>query len=125
MNRFNTGLRMRRTLLPDSIPLVGGGGILSGADAAKKMAAGAMLAQCYTGLIYRGPALIGECVEAIRRRKEAQPRQPPPPVSPAMTDGHRLARAADLPTRNTFGVPAPAPPPAGGTDAGAPPPLES
>src|SRR3546814_10677270 len=38
-----------------------------------------------------------------------QPRQPPQPVSQAMTDGYRLARDADLTTRNTFGVPARAP----------------
>lgn len=74
MNKSTAVLRMLRTRLPDSIPLVGVGGILSGADAAKKMAAGASLVQCYTGLIYRGPALIGECVEAIRRRKEAPSR---------------------------------------------------
>jgi dihydroorotate dehydrogenase len=74
MNKSTAVLRMLRTRLPDSIPLVGVGGILSGADAAKKMAAGATLVQCYTGLVYRGPALIGECVEAIRRRKEAPSR---------------------------------------------------
>jgi dihydroorotate dehydrogenase len=74
MNKSTAVLRMLRTRLPDSIPLVGVGGIMSGADAAKKMAAGASLVQCYTGLVYRGPALIGECVEAIRRRKEAPSR---------------------------------------------------
>jgi len=40
-------------------------------DAVTKMAAGASLVQCYSGLVYRGPELICECVEAIRRRKEA------------------------------------------------------
>jgi dihydroorotate dehydrogenase len=74
MNKSTAVLRMLRTRLPDSIPLIGVGGILSGADAAKKMAAGATLVQCYTGLIYRGPALIGECIEAIRRRREAPSR---------------------------------------------------
>ena len=48
------------------IPVVGVGGILSGADAAEKMSAGASLVQFYTGMIYRGPALIAESVEAIR-----------------------------------------------------------
>src|SRR3546814_10948906 len=71
MNKSTAVLRMLRTRLPDSIPLVGVGGILSGAAAAKKMAAGASLVQCYTGLIYRGPALIGECVAAHRRREDA------------------------------------------------------
>jgi dihydroorotate dehydrogenase len=74
MNKSTAVLRMLRTRLPDSIPLVGVGGIMSGADAAKKTAAGATLVQLYTGLVYRGPALVGECVEAIRRRKEAPSR---------------------------------------------------
>ncbi len=52
--------------LGDRIPLIGVGGILSGADAATKIQGGAQLVQCYTGLIYRGPQLISECVEAIR-----------------------------------------------------------
>ena len=74
MNKSTAVLRMLRTRLPDSIPLVGVGGIMSGADAAKKTAAGASLVQLYTGLVYRGPGLVGECVEAIRRRKEAPSR---------------------------------------------------
>ena len=74
MNKSTAVLRMLRTRLPEAIPLVGVGGILSGADAVKKMAAGASLVQLYTGLVYRGPGLIGECVEAIRRRKEAPSR---------------------------------------------------
>jgi dihydroorotate dehydrogenase len=74
MNKSTAVLRMLRTRLPEAIPLVGVGGILSGADAAKKMAAGASLVQLYTGLVYRGPALVADCVEAIRRRKEAPSR---------------------------------------------------
>ena len=60
--------------------LIGVGGVLSGADAVTKMAAGAALVQCYTGLVYRGPGLVGECVEAIRRRKFAPSRGPVPPT---------------------------------------------
>lgn len=67
-------LRRLRARLPESVPLVGVGGILSGADAVAKMAAGAALVQCYSGLIFRGPALVSECVEAIRRRREAPSR---------------------------------------------------
>ncbi len=74
MNKSTAVLRMLRTRLPDQIPLVGVGGILSGADAVKKISAGATLVQCYTGLVFRGPMLIGECVEAIRRRKHAPSR---------------------------------------------------
>jgi len=54
--------------LAGEVPLIGAGGILSGADAAEKLAAGASLVQLYTGLIYRGPALIAECVEALGAR---------------------------------------------------------
>ncbi len=79
MGQATTVLRMLRTRLPDTIPLVGVGGILHGADAATKQAAGALLVQTYTGLIYRGPALIAECVDALRRRKEAPSRGTLPP----------------------------------------------
>ena len=70
MNQSTMVLRKLRTRLPDSIPVIGVGGILSGADAVAKMSAGATLVQCYTGLVYRGPELVHECVEAIRRRRE-------------------------------------------------------
>ncbi|MGA9423419.1 MAG: quinone-dependent dihydroorotate dehydrogenase, partial [Rhodanobacteraceae bacterium] len=59
-------LRAMAERLAGRIPLIGVGGILSGGDAASKIAAGASLVQFYTGMIYRGPALIGESVEAIR-----------------------------------------------------------
>jgi dihydroorotate dehydrogenase len=54
-----------RAELGDAIPIIGVGGILSGADARAKFAAGAKLVQLYTGLIYRGPALVRECVQAL------------------------------------------------------------
>ena len=79
MSQATTVLRMLRTRLPDDIPLIGVGGILQGADAATKQAAGAALVQTYTGLVYRGPALISECVDALRRRKEAPSRGHLPP----------------------------------------------
>jgi dihydroorotate dehydrogenase len=68
--KSTAALRRLRTRLDDSIPIIGVGGILSGADAAGKVAAGATLVQFYTGMVYRGPELIGECVKAIRRRRE-------------------------------------------------------
>ena len=71
MNKSTAVLRMLRTRMPEAIPLIGVGGICSGADAAAKMSAGATMVQLYSGLVYRGPALIGECVESIRRRREA------------------------------------------------------
>lgn len=79
MDKSTAVLRKLRTRLPEAIPLVGVGGILGGADAVKKMAAGASLVQVYTGLIYRGPALIDECVEAVRRRKFGPSRGNLPP----------------------------------------------
>lgn len=52
--------------LAGEVPIIGAGGILQGADAQAKIAAGADLVQFYSGLIYRGPALVKECVEALR-----------------------------------------------------------
>ena len=60
--------------LGGKIPLIGVGGILDGADAARKTAAGASLVQFYTGMIYRGPALIGTCVEALRGQRSESTR---------------------------------------------------
>ncbi|MBS0212711.1 MAG: quinone-dependent dihydroorotate dehydrogenase [Proteobacteria bacterium] len=59
-----------RARVGEKIPLIGVGGIMSGGDAVAKVAAGATLLQCYTGLIYRGPNLISECVTALRARRE-------------------------------------------------------
>jgi dihydroorotate dehydrogenase len=53
--------------LGDRLPIIGVGGITDGESAAEKVRAGARLVQLYTGFIYRGPTLIGESVEAIRR----------------------------------------------------------
>jgi dihydroorotate dehydrogenase len=47
------------------IPLIGVGGILNGHDAKDKIVAGASVIQLYSGLIYQGPDLIRECVQAI------------------------------------------------------------
>lgn len=52
--------------LAGELPIIGAGGILNGSDAREKLAAGADLLQIYSGLIYRGPELIRECVEATR-----------------------------------------------------------
>ncbi|MGH8042579.1 MAG: quinone-dependent dihydroorotate dehydrogenase [Rudaea sp.] len=64
-------LRSMAQRVDGKIPLIGVGGILAGADAAAKIAAGASLVQFYTGMIYRGPGMIGECVQAIRARVAA------------------------------------------------------
>jgi len=65
-------LRGMAKRLGGRIPLVGVGGIVEGKDAAAKIDAGASLVQFYTGMVYRGPALIGECVDAIRARKASR-----------------------------------------------------
>ena len=62
-------LRQLNKALKGNLPIIGVGGILSGADAAEKMNAGASLVQLYTGLIYRGPELVGECVRAALARR--------------------------------------------------------
>jgi len=65
-------LRGMAQRIAGKIPLVGVGGILSGSDAAEKLDAGAALVQLYTGMIYRGPWLITECVEEIRRQRGSE-----------------------------------------------------
>jgi dihydroorotate dehydrogenase len=57
--------RLRAALGP-AYPIIGVGGVMSGEDARAKRLAGADLVQIYTGLIYRGPALVSECARALR-----------------------------------------------------------
>ncbi|MCM2132039.1 quinone-dependent dihydroorotate dehydrogenase [Larsenimonas rhizosphaerae] len=57
-------IRAFRERLPE-MPIIGVGGILSAADALEKRRAGADLIQLYSGLIYRGPALVEECIRAL------------------------------------------------------------
>jgi dihydroorotate dehydrogenase len=57
-----------RRALPDEIALIGVGGILSGQDAVEKLQLGANLVQFYTGMVYRGPELVSECLSAIAER---------------------------------------------------------
>ena len=56
--------------LAGEVPIIGVGGIMSGADAANKLAAGASLVQLYTGFIYRGPGLINDAVSEILRAQQ-------------------------------------------------------
>jgi dihydroorotate dehydrogenase len=48
-------------------PIIGVGGVFSGADAQEKIAAGAHAVQIYSGLIYRGPGLVGEIAHALAK----------------------------------------------------------
>ena len=61
----NRVIRALRSALGPSFPIIGVGGVLSGADAVSKIEAGADLVQIYTGLIYRGPALVREAAQAV------------------------------------------------------------
>jgi dihydroorotate dehydrogenase len=65
--RSTAVIRVLAAALDGALPIIGVGGILSGDDARAKIAAGASLVQLYTGLIYRGPALVAECVKALAR----------------------------------------------------------
>jgi len=58
-------IRLLAGELKGRMPIIGVGGIFSGADAADKIAAGASLVQLYSGFIYRGPELVRECADAI------------------------------------------------------------
>lgn len=60
-------VRLLARALDGALPIIGVGGVLSGEDAKEKLEAGASLVQIYTGLIYRGPALIAECARAMAR----------------------------------------------------------
>ncbi|QID18131.1 quinone-dependent dihydroorotate dehydrogenase [Nitrogeniibacter mangrovi] len=57
-------IRALSAQLQGELPIIGVGGILGGPDATEKIEAGAALVQVYSGLIYRGPALVRECVAA-------------------------------------------------------------
>lgn len=58
-------LRQFADFLDGKIPLIGVGGIVSGEQAVAKQEAGASLVQVYSGLIYTGPTLVKDCVNAM------------------------------------------------------------
>lgn len=64
----NRVIRRLRTELGAGFPIVGVGGVMSGADALAKRDAGADLVQVYTGFIYAGPALVTEAARALLSR---------------------------------------------------------
>jgi dihydroorotate dehydrogenase len=51
--------------LQGALPIIGVGGILCGADAVEKIAAGASLVQVYSGLIYKGPKLVHDICKSL------------------------------------------------------------
>jgi dihydroorotate dehydrogenase len=60
-------IRQLAAELRGALPIIGVGGILTGADAVEKMQAGAALVQVYSGMIYRGQELVTECAAAIKQ----------------------------------------------------------
>ncbi|MCX7168065.1 MAG: quinone-dependent dihydroorotate dehydrogenase [Rhodocyclales bacterium] len=57
-------IRSLAQALAGELPIIAAGGITSGKRARAKLEAGATLLQIYSGLIYRGPQLVAECVTA-------------------------------------------------------------
>ena len=65
----NQVIRALRGALGPGFPIIGVGGVFNGADARAKIDAGADLVQIYTGLIYRGPALISQAASALKSHR--------------------------------------------------------
>ena len=59
-------LRGLREALGPEIPIIGVGGLMSGDDVCARLDAGANLVQLYTGFVYRGPALLNECLQSLQ-----------------------------------------------------------
>lgn len=64
-NRSTEVIRYLSQKSNQAFPIIGVGGIHSGADAIEKLNAGASLIQVYTGFIYEGPGLVGEICKHI------------------------------------------------------------
>ena len=58
-----------RAALGKGFPIIGVGGVMSGLDAVSKIIAGADVVQIYTGLIYKGPALVSEAANSIKNSR--------------------------------------------------------
>ena len=62
----NLVISQLRAALGKDFPIIGVGGIMSGADAVSKIKAGADVVQIYTGLIYKGPELVSQAALGIK-----------------------------------------------------------
>lgn len=58
-------LRQTLKLVNGKIPVVSAGGVMNPDDAKRRLDMGAALVQVYTGLVYRGPGLVKEIVQAV------------------------------------------------------------
>ena len=65
----NRVISQLRAALGKSFPIIGVGGVMSGTDAVSKIRAGADVVQIYTGLIYKGPALVNEAAIALKKSR--------------------------------------------------------
>jgi dihydroorotate dehydrogenase len=65
----NRVIRQLRAALGKGFPIIGVGGVMSGADAVSKIKAGADVVQIYTGLIYKGPGLVAEAANSIKNSR--------------------------------------------------------
>jgi dihydroorotate dehydrogenase len=63
--RARATVRILAAALDGALPVIAVGGIMNAGDAIAMMDAGASLVQLYTGLIYRGPALVAETTTAL------------------------------------------------------------
>ncbi len=63
----NRVISQLRAALGRDFPIIGVGGVMSAEDAVSKIRAGADVVQIYTGLIYKGPALVKEAANMIKK----------------------------------------------------------
>ena len=67
LSASNRVIRLLRNQLGPDFPIIGVGGIITAYDAVSKIEAGADVVQIYTGLIYKGPALVHEVAKALKQ----------------------------------------------------------
>ena len=63
----NRVIAQLRAALGKDFPIIGVGGVMSAEDAVSKIKAGADVVQIYTGLIYKGPALVKQAANMIKK----------------------------------------------------------
>lgn len=66
----NRVISQLRAALGTSYPIIGVGGVMSGDDAVSKITAGADVVQIYTGLIYKGPELVKDAANALKKHSK-------------------------------------------------------
>jgi dihydroorotate dehydrogenase len=65
--RSTAVVKQLASYIQGAIPIIGVGGVCTGADAVEKLQAGASLVQFYSGMIYTGPALVADSVSAVNK----------------------------------------------------------